>query len=185
VIGGIAVLVLAFTPALGGHAIASPELTSLAVLADGLHVIGAGGWLGCLLVVVAVGIPAARRLGPTERGQAVAGMVNAFSPTALAFAGIVAASGIFAAWLHLQHVAELWQSAYGRTLLVKLAVLSLVIATGAYNWLRVKPTLGDEQGTRRIRRSATFELAVAVIVLAITAVLVAVPTPASVVAISS
>lgn len=170
-------VVLAFTPAISGHAVSAPHYTSLAVLADGFHVMGAGGWLGSLLYVVVIGIPAALRLDMEERGPAVADLVNSFSPTALTFAGLTAATGVFAAWLHLGAVNALWQTAYGRTLLVKLAVLSIVAATGAYNWLRVRPALGDIEGARRVRRSASVELAIGVIVLALTAVLVATPTP--------
>lgn len=172
----LAALVLAFTPALSGHASSVPRLTWLAVLSDAGHVIGASGWLGSLLIVLAAGIPAALRLPDGERGLAVAELVNAFSPTALVFAGIAATTGVFAAWLHVGTVEGLWRSEYGRTLLLKLGVLSIVAFTGAYNWLRVKPTLGDAVGTRRIRRSVAVELAVAILVLAVTAVLVATPT---------
>ncbi|MDQ6830715.1 MAG: copper resistance protein CopC/CopD [Gemmatimonadota bacterium] len=168
--------VLAFTPALSGHAVSAPRLMILAVLADGVHVIGASGWLGSLVLVVMAGIPAALRLPAGERGEAVADLVNAFSPTALTFAGMTATTGVFAAWLHLGTVSALWESTYGKTLLVKLAVLSIVAATGAYNWLRVRPALGNVEGVRRVRRSASVELAVGLIVLAITAVLVATPT---------
>jgi putative copper export protein len=64
----------------------------------------------------------------------------------------------------------------GKTLLIKLAVLSVVAVTGAYNWLRVKPTLGQSEGAPRIRRCALVELSVGILVLAVTAVLVATPT---------
>ena len=104
--------------------------------------------------------------------------MNAFSPTALAFAGVTATTGVFAAWLHLERVSALWETAYGRTLLIKLAVLSIVAATGAYNWLRVRPALGDLEGATRVRRSAMVELGVGLLVLAVTAVLVAMPTAA-------
>ena len=176
-IATVGVLALAFTPALSGHAAAVPDLAPLAILADGLHVLGAGGWLGSLLFVVAVGIPAAWRLPEGARGRGVADLVNAFSPTALVFAGVAAATGVFSAWLHLDSVSALWQSEYGRTLLLKLAVLSVVAATLKNNWLRVKPTLGNTEGGVRIRRSATVELGVGVLVLIATAVLVATPTP--------
>ena len=176
-IATLGVVALAFTPALSGHAAAVPRLTSLAVLADGLHVIGAGGWLGSLLFVVVVGLPAAYRLPEGERGGGAAQLINAFSPTALAFAGIVAATGVFSAWLHLDAVSALWQSEYGRMLLLKLGILSVVAGTGAYNWLRVKPALGNIEGAVRIRRSGTLELAVGVLVVVVTAVLVATPTP--------
>lgn len=173
-LGGVT---LAVTPALSGHAAAAPKWTSAAILADTIHVIGAGGWLGGLLLLVAAGIPAAMRLPETERGPAVADLVNAFSPTALLFAGAAGATGVFAGWLHMNAVSDLWRSDYGRTLLLKLGILSVVAGTGAYNWLRVRPALGDLEGARRIRRSASVELAVGVVVLAVTAVLVAMPTP--------
>ena len=169
-------VVLAFSPALSGHAVSAPRLAGLAVLADAAHVLGASGWLGSLLFVIVVGMPAALRADPDDRGLAVADLVNAFSPTALAFAGLTVTTGVFAAWLHLGAVSALWETAYGQTLLVKLAVLSVVGATGAYNWLRVRPALGDLEGARRVRRSAAVELAVGALVLAVTAVLVAMPT---------
>lgn len=168
--------VLAFTPALAGHAAAAPRLTTLAIVADGMHVIGAGGWLGTLLIVVTIGIAEALGRPAAERGRAVADLVNAFSPTALVFAGLAVATGVFAAWIHLGGVTALWQTRYGLTLLLKLGIISLVAGTGAYNWLRVKPGLGDVDGARRIRRSAAVELMIGVLVLAVTAVLVGTPT---------
>ncbi|HEU0302449.1 MAG TPA: copper resistance protein CopC [Longimicrobium sp.] len=169
---------LAFTPALSGHAASTPRVTALAILADGVHVLSAGGWIGGLLLVLAAGIPVALGLVREERGPAVAALVNAFSPTALLFAGALTVTGVFAAWVHLGSVPALWETAYGRTLLLKLAVLSAVFGTGAYNFLRVKPALDGEPGVLRLRRSAMVEIAVGVLVLAVTAVLVATATPA-------
>ena len=146
------------------------------MLADELHVIGVGGWLGSLLLVLVVGLPAAMRLAEDDRGPAVADLINAFSPTALVFAGILGTTGVFAAWLHLGAVSALWQTDYGRTLLIKLVILSLVAGTGAYNWLRVKPTLGTASSATRIRRSARIELVVGAFVIIVTSVLVATPT---------
>lgn len=172
-----AAVVLAFTPAFAGHAIAAERWIPAAVVADGIHVLGAAGWLGTLAVLVLVGIPAALRMDPPDRGPAAADLVNAFSPVALVCAGAAAATGVLAAVIHLGRVADLWQSGYGRILLLKLAILSVVVGTGAFNWRKIRPALGDELGARRIRRSATIEVAVAVAVLLVTAVLVALPTP--------
>jgi copper transport protein len=177
VLASAGAVMLAFTPALSGHAVAVPEYAALAVLSDGLHVLGAGGWLGSLLAVVVIGIPSAMRLGEERRGRATAVLVNAFSPAALAFAAVVTATGVLSAAFHLGSLSDLWQSSYGRTLLVKVGVLSLVFGAGAYNWRRVRPALGDDAGTHRLRRSAGFELAVGAAVLLITAVLVATPPP--------
>jgi putative copper export protein len=67
--------------------------------------------------------------------------------------------------------------ANGRRLLVKLGILSVVALTGAYNWRRVKPALGTAAATARIQRSARAELLVGVLVIIVTAVLVATPPP--------
>ena len=177
VIAGLAGVALAITPALSGHAASTPDFTVQAVVADTLHVIGAAGWLGSLLFVLAVGIPLALRQANDLRGATVARLVNAFSPTALAFAGLATLTGVFAAWLHIGFSSALWTSDYGRTLLIKLAILSVALGTGAYNWLRVKPALGDDVGTKRMQRSAILELGVGVLVVVVTAVLVATPPP--------
>ncbi|MGK2962087.1 MAG: copper resistance CopC/CopD family protein [Gemmatimonadaceae bacterium] len=172
----IGAIALAFTPALSGHAASTPRYAFIAVVSDAIHVIGASGWLGSLLIVVVIGIPAAIRLERDQRGAAVANLVNAFSPTALTFAGITVVTGVLAAWLHVGSIPNLWETGYGRTLLLKLGVLSVVALTGAYNWLRVRPALGQPQSTGRLKQSATIELVIAILVLAVTAVLVATPT---------
>jgi putative copper export protein len=173
--GGLA---LSVAPALSGHASAVPRLSGLAIVSDAVHVLGAGGWVGGLFLLVAAGVPAAMRLPKEERGPAVASLVNAFSPVALVCAGALTLTGLFATWLHVGSPSALWQTDYGRTLLVKLALLSAVFGTGAYNWLRLRPVLGDEVGASRLRRSATVEIAAGVLVLLATAVLVATAAPA-------
>jgi copper transport protein len=177
VIAAIAGVALAITPALSGHAASTPGLTIQAVVSDTLHVIGAAGWLGSLLFVLVVGMPVALRLGADRKGGTFARLVNAFSPTALVFAGLATLTGLFAAWLHIGFSSALWTSDYGRMLLIKLAILSIALLAGAYNWLRVKPTLGDDAGAMRIRRSATIELGIGVLVVIVTAILVATPPP--------
>lgn len=174
-VGSAGAVALAFSPALSGHAGASPRWATFAVAVDALHVIGAAGWLGSLLYVIAAGVPT---LETRENGAAnVARLVNAFSPTALAFASLVVGSGALSAWLRLGALSPLWMSPYGRLLLLKLFVLSGVIATGAYNWRRMRPTLGVDAATSKFRWSSRAELTIGAAVIVITAILVATPTP--------
>ena len=174
---GLGAMALAVTPALSGHAAAAPRWVPLAVVADALHVLGAGGWLGSLFLLVLVGVPLALRQGGGGHHEALAGLVRAFSPVALVCAGLTAATGVLSAWVHLPALDALWTTRYGWFLLGKLALLSLVAALGAYNWRRVAPALGDATGSVRLRRSARAELAVGGAVLLVTAILVATPTP--------
>jgi putative copper export protein len=160
--------VLAVTPALAGHAAASAHLTSFVVASDFLHVLGAASWLGTLLCVIVIGLPAVRPLQDGERWQAVASLVNTFSPLALLSAAIVVASGVMASWVHLNHVTDLWTTSYGKVLLLKLVLVAATLLVGAYNFRRVQPHLVTEGGSARLRRSATFELGLAFIVLLVT-----------------
>ena len=171
----VAAVAVAFVPALSGHAAAAGELAGLAIVFDGIHVLGAGGWLGTLLLVVTVGLPAALRLPAESRMRGAAALVNAFSPLALTFAGAVVTTGLFAAWLHVGSLSALWRSDYGLTLLLKLGLFAVVVAFGAYNWRRGRTSLGAEGGVPRLRRSAALELAGGALVLAVTSVLVATP----------
>jgi putative copper export protein/methionine-rich copper-binding protein CopC len=173
-----AAVTLALSAALSGHAVAAPRLAPLAVVADTLHVLAAAGWLGTLLVLVAAGLPAARVTTDGRRGAHAAALAHAFSPAALACAGLAALTGLFATWLHVGRLPALWEGTYGRLLLLKLALLALAALAGAYNWRRVRPALGDDAGTARLQRVAGAELAAGVLVLLATAALVATPTPA-------
>ena len=96
---------------------------------------------------------------------------------ALVCAAVLIVSGVVNAWLELGSIDALWSSAYGRTLLVKLALLLPVALLGAYNRQRVVPALEEANGAARLRRTATIELAFTALVLLATAVLVATPTP--------
>ena len=174
-----AILALAASAPLSGHP-AAAAAPGVAVATQLLHLIGAGGWVGSLAMLTLVAIPTARQLGDDATGDAdarIAALVRAFSPTALAFSALLGLTGLVTAWNNLGGIAPLWESSYGRTLLLKLGLLSVSVATGAYNWRRVLPTLGQPVASARLRRSSLIELGAAFLVLMVTAVLVATPMP--------
>lgn len=173
---GAAAAAIVVSLALSGHPAAAASPAS-AVAIDALHVIGAGGWVGSLAMLIGIAVPAAMRCPEDTRHGRVAQLVAAFSPTALGFAALAAVTGALAAWRNIGSLDALWSSGYGQLLLAKLAMLSVAAGTGAYNWKRVLPALGEAPATRRLQRSATVELAAALVVLVITAVLVATPMP--------
>jgi putative copper export protein len=65
----------------------------------------------------------------------------------------------------------------GVALIVELCVVLAVVALGTWNWRRQKPRMGTEAGALALRRTARAELAVAAVVLAVTAALVSLPSP--------
>ena len=154
--------------------------TKLERMVNPIHVFAASMWIGTLFVMVAAGVTTAlgRTMQPAERGPAVALLVNRFSTVALWSAGVLLLSGATTAWLHLGELSALWTSIYGKTLIVKLCFVAAVFSLGAYNNQRLRPSLGTEEAGRRITRTATFEIAIAAIVLVVTAVLVNLPVPA-------
>lgn len=162
-----------------GHAMAtSPVPFSLVV--DFLHVAAVCAWIGGLLTLLFTAMPfvrGTRTLQSLGTGPLVASLVRAFHPVALTCAAIVVASGLVSAWLRLPTVASLWSSTYGRVLLVKLCLVAVVVVLGAVNWRRMLPRLGDEAAARRITRTAGTELTIAMLVLAVTAVLVSTSPP--------
>jgi len=78
----------------------------------------------------------------------------------------------------MQSVPALWTTPYGRVLLIKLGLFTLVGAVGAYNWRVTTPRVLATGGISRLRAAIAFELGFAVLLLGATAVLVATPPPA-------
>lgn len=147
---------------------------------NAVHIIAASTWLGTLTVMLFSGIrvlvhaPA----GGQSREHVTANIIDAFTPVALTAATLVGITGVTTAWIHIKRLPNLWETDYGRALIVKLFFVAAVIVMGWWNWKRVKPSLADgDQGVARLNRSATTEVVLGAIVLAVTAVLVTLPSP--------
>jgi putative copper resistance protein D len=151
----------------------------LAGKVNALHILAASTWLGTLMVLTVVGIRGVIRSATAgqQRAELVCDLVNSFSPLALTAATIVGITGLTTAWLHLKRLSSLWTTGYGMSLVVKLILVAIVVALGAWNWKRVRPSLGDEGSELAIRRSATMELTFTALVLIVTSVLVTLPSP--------
>jgi putative copper export protein len=148
-------------------------------LVNPLHVLSAGLWIGTLFVLLVAGLTLILRheAARERRGRLAADMVHAFSPLALVASGFVALFGVITAWKHLTPLSSLWTTPYGYALIAKLLVVAIVVALGAFNWRRQRPTLGTSDAAVSIARSASAELTAAFVVLVITAVLVSLPSP--------
>ena len=169
---------MVLSPALSGHAAASQQFI-FSVTLDMLHVAASGLWLGGLLMVLFAGIPAMLRLPDGNQHAAVSALVNSFHPLALFCAPIAVLAGLGMSWIRLGSLATLWPTTYGRTLLVKLALVGFVLAMGTYNSLRARRRLrsADADETGRFRLTGSAELAFAAMVLVVTTFLVVTPAP--------
>jgi copper transport protein len=161
---------------LTGHALEAPNGPIIGVGLQGLHAFAGALWLGTL----AVGLLAWHRSDRAERsGRRRARLerfIAKFSPMALLCASVVVVTGGAEALGLVGSVRALRETAYGQRLVLKLALLVVLLGVGAYNWRVVRPLLGARGASRRLLRSAAIELAVAVMILAVTASLVAMPT---------
>ena len=154
-----------------GHAAAAEPLGLVAALADACHLVAAGLWLGALLLRAA-----ARESGADARPYAVLA-VRRFSTLALAAMLAIVATGLGNAWVEVGSVPALVGTRYGRLLLVKIALLGPILGIAAANRRRLLPALSGDGVTvgrpamARLSRFIVWELALALLILAVTAML--------------
>ena len=178
-------LALALLPALGGHAGVQPPV-ALNAPANVLHVLAVSVWLGGVAVLVLVLRGATRELGPADRTRALAAAVGRFSALAGIAIAVLLATGVLQAVLGISVPRELLDTAYGRAVLVKLALLAAIVGLGAVNRRRLLPRLRRATGAPgaagvALRRTLRAEAALAVVVLGTTGALAGYP-PADTVA---
>jgi copper transport protein len=171
------------TPGLAGHA-GSGKLVPLGVAADLLHLAAVSVWLGGLVVLVTAVLP---RRQPAELRR----VLPRFSELAFDAVVVIVVSGLYQAWRQVGQPSGLTSTAYGRLLLVKVAVAAVLVAFGAVSRRLVQDRLvatgplvarpagpgaarldPDVAAVARLRRSIAVEVAVAAVVLALTAALV-------------
>jgi copper transport protein len=115
-----------------------------------------------------------------ERSRLLAAVLARFSPLALACVAVIGLTGLGQAYAYVRHLDNLLDTAYGRAVLIKLALLAgALVPLGAYNRYRSVPRLrriaaGGEAPGRAgllLRRALRAELALLVVVLGVTAAL--------------
>jgi putative copper export protein len=173
VIAAAGAALIAMMAPLTGHAVGLPAAGRIGPALDAVHFAAGGIWLGTLAAVVLVGLRAGAPLG----GAKARDLVAAFSPIALGSGAVVLAAGLVMGYRYLGGISPLWTTGYGRVLLFKLMALSVVAGLGAYNWRVVLPRLKRDGNPDKVRQTAGLELLVGAILLAITALLVAMPAP--------
>jgi len=175
-IAALGAVLVSLGQALTGHA-ASNSRVALAVATDVVHVLGAGAWLGGLLVVVLSALPATRRLGKAESISRGRGLVRSYHSAAVESVALVVISAVVAAWLRLHALSDLWTTPYGNMLLRKLFFVVVVLLFGLYHWRRVVNVEWVDDTRTRFRRSAIVELLAGAIVVAFTALLISTALP--------
>jgi copper transport protein len=147
-----AAAVLLPVPSLAGHALDRGQLRPLNAAADILHVAAAAVWIGGLLAL-AVGLPrTARLLESEQRSKFSSALVQRLSAIALVSVAVIAATGLVRALSELSAVSQLWNTGYGRALLIKSGLLAVVVALAWINQTRLLSRM------RALRRGVAAEL---------------------------
>ncbi len=149
---------------LSGHQATEPNAFLLAQVADWAHLVAAMLWVGGVLTLVVVVWP----LAPALRRVAFV----RFSRLAVLLVGVLVVAGTFVAVERLPHAADLWETSYGQTLLVKIALVLVALAWGGLHHAVVRPRLERGESQRGVRGSLLGESTVAMAVLLAAAVLV-------------
>jgi copper transport protein len=168
-LGAAVGLVLAGATTAAAHASAAG---SLAIVADGAHVIAAAAWTGGL-AATALALVTAR----DERWKVAGRVVPRFSALATVAVAVLIVAGVTSAYLEVRVWRGLWQTTYGQLVLVKVVLLLPLLALGVFNNRVAVPGLRLEVNAvrRRFVRAAAFELVLIACILGVTAALVQEP----------
>lgn len=130
-----------------------------AELADAVHVLSAGMWAGGILALASLRPPGGWK-APEARA-----LLERFARVALIAFGVTALTGVLRATEQLTGVSDLWRTSYGITLTLKSAGVVVMLLLSSMAW-------------RRGAEVARVEAVVAGLVVAATALLAVLPSPA-------
>lgn len=149
--------------ALTGHA-ASATPAWLSTTAVAAHALVAAFWVGSLVTL---------RLTMRSEPSDLVPVLRRFSLIAMPAVGVLLAAGTAFAAMQIDSIRDLAESRYGNLVLLKAALLIALLAVAAANRFVITPRLarGEVTGRMALARAVSVELALVVIVVAVTAVL--------------
>jgi copper transport protein len=179
--GGVLGVGLLVTPGLAGHA-ATEDLVPLAMVADVLHLVAVSVWLGGLALLTAAVLP-------RRNAAELSAVVPRFSRIAFGAVIAILVTGTFQGWRQVRSTAALTDTTYGRLLIVKVLLFAVLVALAAFSRRLVQAryrvpaarlSFGpgaatsdpDAETVAGLRRTVGAETAIAVVVLAVTSLLV-------------
>ena len=169
--------------AFSSHAAAGALWPSLSTMVDWLHLLANGAWIGGLVALVLAFLPALKLLPEESRRGMLTQTFRSFSPLAAVGLILSVATGAFAAALQFLTPADVVETSYGWTFLLKLALIApiLLFALGNALILRSEKSElrlpGHKWWRGRLSSMVRIEAVLGLLVLFVTAMLTAIPTP--------
>ena len=159
---GIGVLV---TISMTSHGAATPNVRSIAILNDLVHMVSASVWVGGLLSLAMAVYVSFGLLGDSERRLILAALARRFSIIAGLSVAVLVMTGLYSAWAQVTVIQAL-RTPYGWTLAVKIAIVALLLLAAAANLVWVRPRLSsDGRAAYWLRRLVAIECVLAVLVI--------------------
>lgn len=140
----------------------------LTIASDAVHLSAVSLWIGGLVLLGAVLL---RRLDGVGSNDDLDAVIPVFSRVAAVCVGVITVTGTYQAWRQLDSFGAVFDTGYGRLIVVKVALLAALVAVAAGSRRIVRRA----DGVAGLRRRVVIETGLAVIVLAVTAVLVTQP----------
>ena len=174
---------LLFLMTMTSHSAAIGDPPIVPFVVDFVHLIATSVWVGGLVQLAYVAPRVARTLGDEDRSWLWLRTVVNFSAVAAVMVGLLIVTGSYLAFLDVGSWVAFIGTAYGRALLLKLALAGVAMLIGGYNLIVIKPRLDQAidqpemapQLQRRFRRTVVLEAAAGLLVLASVGVLTALP----------
>ena len=128
-------------------------------------------WIGALVPLF--------KIASSPQHSRVGAILERFGNIAILAVGTLVAAGAVVLWLLLGTVEAIFASAYGRLVLLKLALVAGLLTLAAINKLRLTPGVaaGDRAAVARLRRSIAGEMTLAAAILVVTAAFTTVVGP--------
>jgi putative copper resistance protein D len=137
-------IVISVTESASGHASDAGDF-SVAEIMDWLHLLGAVVWGGGLIALSLAILPHLVRQDD-HAAQSIAGAASRFSRIAGIAVGIIVLTVLYQAWVYVGSIEALLKSPYGRTVVAKIVLFSLLLGLGAFNRYISVPRLQEWAG---------------------------------------
>jgi putative copper export protein/mono/diheme cytochrome c family protein len=151
------------------------------VAVDALHLAAAGAWIGGLLPFVLV-MACALRMRNEAWNRVAAEVTRRFSAFGIFVVGVLLLTGLSNTWFLVGSLPRLLGTTYGQLLLLKIALVTVMVAIAVINRLVLLPRLRDAVGATgvlsRLWRNGLIEIVLGLVILAVVGTLGTTPPAA-------
>ena len=173
-------LALIATTTMMGHG-ASTEMVPPIIL-DYVHNLLSSIWIGGVIFLGFVVLPSITKLDGTVRDKITISLIPRFSAMIIISLGILIITGPTLLWFLDSNVSSLTDSTYGKLIMLKIAIASVMIAFGGFYQIRfiqqAKKDLKSTSVFKKLKRPLRFEAGLGIALLAVVALLVNSSLPA-------